>query len=503
MHMNGSHQAGNALLTACIMIFFIGSLTTVVFMRSVSAHKATVRDVEYMQAISVAEAGFNRLKFDLKTHLEASPGATLDSGTINDLDGVPSTNGFSVIPYPDATCGAGFYIAEIRHASGNDAWIRSTGRVGNAAATIQGYVRMQGSSMWENAIYAGNGSSDTVMNGNVEICCSVHILGDNLSFFDSGVELDALSAELSGSARIGNNYKNLPTALRNIVPPCPTVEFNGETVESLSAKLRVRRGLVSLSGAASVGEADVPGNAYKETMDGVYVEDGYTGNKGDDAVYSDNGSNNGYDLGDSMSFPSLTQPYGSYGSYVDYFKDNALVVTAAEDLAKLADMSPTASFTLSSADGQNSISLDGNGHVTIQGMVYVDGEVNIGSTSGNTSMTYSGKGSILCTGDINITDDFLTVGAESFPANAMGFMTTQDIVFSTSQLDVAGLFFAEGKIVSTKQTNVAGSFVSNYFDMGSQVPAIYYVPFGAAALPPGLIKGDALYMAEVVAWQRP
>ena len=65
-----------------------------------------------------------------------------------------------------------------------------------------------------------------------------------------------------------------------------------------------------------------------------------------------------------------------------------------------------------------------------------------------------------------------------------------------------GLFYGETSIVSQKQTDVMGTFVSNYFDMGTNVPSIFQVPEAANHLPPGLIGGSGSYVMRIVAWQK-
>ncbi len=163
--------------------------------------------------------------------------------------------------------------------------------------------------VWQNAIFAGSGQIGNVINGNVSIHGSVHILGNNLLPGNPAIVV----MDLSGTALIHNNYKGIPIALQRIVPPPPTTLFDGETVQTLYAKLRVKKGLVGLSGNAEIGEPNNPGDPYKETMDGVYVNDGWTGNQVipnggrgiPKNVYSDNGYDDLYDLGNRVPFPLI------------------------------------------------------------------------------------------------------------------------------------------------------------------------------------------------------
>jgi len=106
-------------------------------------------------------------------------------------------------------------------------------------------------------------------------------------------------------------------------------------------------------------------------------------------------------------------------------------------------------------------------------------------------------------GDVTITTDLMTAGAVSYPNNIIGIMSANDLTVGTnSQRDVMGLFYAENQIVVNKQTEIAGGIVSNYFDMGSQVPNIFQVPTVASNMPPGLIGGDNAYSINVVSWTK-
>jgi hypothetical protein len=75
------------------------------------------------------------------------------------------------------------------------------------------------------------------------------------------------------------------------------------------------------------------------------------------------------------------------------------------------------------------------------------------------------------------------------------------LVGSTAQLDIMGAFYAQNKITSAKQTNVMGTFVSSYFDMGTNVPNIYQVPALADNLPLGMIGNYPILAISQVSWR--
>ena len=335
-----------------------------------------------------------------------------------------------------------------------------------------------------------------MVNGNVNIRGSVHILGN-------GIQSTDLVVDLGGTAEIiGNNYKDLAASLKAKIPALPTTTVNGETVETLGAVLRVKRGIVGLSGSATAGEANVTGNAYKETIDAAYVTNGYAGSQGATNVHSDNGTSSAYDLGDTVSFPSLSDPYGGYNTYQEYLAANALVISNAADLTTLASITPTSpNFSFSSAKG--SISKNG-ANLTISGIVYLDngGSLNMNKVGSDKTITYTGSGAILAEGNVQINTDLVTSGNNSFPTNILGIMTPNTIGFNEANIDVMGLFYGETRVKPEKQTDIVGTIVSNYFDMGTNVPAIYQVPDVINHLPPGLIGQNGTWVMKIVSWQK-
>jgi hypothetical protein len=59
---------------------------------------------------------------------------------------------------------------------------------------------------------------------------------------------------------------------------------------------------------------------------------------------------------------------------------------------------------------------------------------------------------------------------------------------------MTAVFFAGNEIVSAKQNQIAGTFVSTSFDMGNNVPKIYQVPSLKDNLPPGLIGSKPIWV---------
>jgi len=144
-----------------------------------------------------------------------------------------------------------------------------------------------------------------------------------------------------------------------------------------------------------------------------------------------------------------------------------------------------------------------NGQLRITGNLVLDGKAN------DKTIYYSGRGALLVDGNVTIDCNLYTCNNKnpldtnlSYPVNnCLGIMSRNDmLVGSKSQLDIMGAFYAQGTIKTMKQTNVVGTFVANYFDMGSQVPNIFQVPSLARNLPYGMVGNFPLLVLKMTAW---
>lgn len=402
--------------------------------------------------------------------------------------------------------------------------------------------------VWENAIFAGSGQAGGLINGNVSIHGSVHLLGDSL--VNGAMALAAI--DLSGTSLIHNNYVDVPAYLQSRVPALPQTSFNGETVYTLEAKLRAKAGLVGMSGNSEIGEPQATGNNFKETMDGTYVTSGWTGNsvvddgnRGDPkAVFSDNGWDESYDLGDKVPFPLLTDDWrdptngakvqnpatGTWYTHQDYFNQVLLAsptnpsdgtytgnITLNVKTSKFY-WNATQNILLPSslpatmpAATDDYIWFDSATDVMkVNGQIRINGNLSFTGQGGDRVINYSGRAALMVYGDVTIDANLITCNngvktntANSFPVNnIIGIMASNNMVVgSTAQLDIMGAFYAQKKITSAKQTNVMGTFVSNYFDMGTNVPNIYQVPSLADNLPIGMIGNYPILAISQVSWR--
>lgn len=492
---------GSLLIISYLVIFVLLALGAAFIAMSVNESRIAERQRRTTMTFHIAEAGIERALYDLRQDFvnDASIPGWAD-GNINGFAIGPDMVNFYSIGYGSTSLNGGSYAVQLKNVSGiSDAvWIRSTGTLGDVQQTIEVYARIIDISPWNNAIFAGAGAAGAMVNGNVDVSGSVHVLGTNLQSSD-------LAVDLGGTAEIiGNNYSGLSASLKAKVPLLPMTVVNGETVETLNAELRVKRGIVGLSGSATAGEANVPGNAAKETIDAAYVTDGFGGSQGAANVHSDNGTNNAYDLGDAVQFPSLSDPYGGYSTYQEYLQNNALVLGVGMFGAD-GTITPRKIFSFSNANG--SISMDGNGNMTISGIVYIDNSgnssnLNMAPDGNDKTITYTGSGVIFAEGDAHIDVNLVTSGNSSFPANIIGIMTPHEIEFNAANIDVMGLFYAEGTLTALKQTDIVGTIVANSFDMGTNVPSVYQVPDVMNHLPAGLIGQGSIWVMKTVAWRK-
>ncbi|RJP23740.1 MAG: hypothetical protein C4520_05675 [Candidatus Abyssobacteria bacterium SURF_5] len=452
----------------------------------------------------------------------------------------------------------GFTVTELASAPSQIIQVVGTGDSGTdrpRQVTVLAEVVKENVCVWNNAIFGGSGNVGGVINGNCAIHGSVHLLGDGVGEGSAAIE----ALDLNGTALIHNNYEGIPPELLAKIPPMP---INDDGLSSLDAKLRVKNGAVGVSGNSEIGEIDDSTNAWKETMDGIYIETNHTdtrwtgtsvvdGVPDPSRVQSDNGTEALYDVGDAVSMPDINDPYYDsvtdvqYASYTDFFSQNSLHLptitldasTSAattvdtyiqtnyptpemQAAAGIAYITNGSSFTITQTTsyGQvNSISYNptaaaGVAGLTISGMVMIDGDITMGTKQ--TSISYSGSGTIYAAGNASGDQGDVSVHGHVLPAttfptvDVLGLVAKHDVLLATgpgdSNLFMAGAFFGANQVVSTKQNQIAGTFVCQYFDMGTNVPKIYQVPDLMNHLPRGLIGSEPIWVItefEEKSWQ--
>ena len=557
------HPRGGALLTslAITMVLFITG-TSVVALSIQSMRRARL-DTLRTRALALADAGISKAVYYIRTTAPdgTTDGSWRTTGRTESVVGQGDYT-MSVVNGTGDAAGKLILTATGRAVDGGDATSTSTNmaRATKSSIEVRRTVRviaklsLEDVSVWNNAIFGGVGQNGQSINGNVLIAGSVHLMGDGETYTDvdgdghwdndepytdlnhngkydlgepyTDVDGDGhrdakepfidvngngvcdppltvtnLSSDFGGTAGVQNNYSAMSSQLYNLLPPLPTTTFKGETVQTLSAKFRAKHGYVSLSGSATIGQPQATGGspAVKETMDGVYVSDGFGGNQGASQVYSDNGTTAKYDLPDGIvTFPNVSAPVTlggvAYNSYMDYLKANALVLTGPLNLAPNQNMSPQKDKL------GNSIQVNGSGTMSINGIIFVNGDININSANGNKQLSYSGRGTLVSTGNIYVHTNLLPT-AYNFPIiHALGMISQHNLYLATgsgdSQLELAGAFYAQQQIVSAFQNEIAGTFVSSYYSM-TNVPHMFQVPTLPDNLPPGMPGAGRIWVKSV------
>ena len=415
---------------------------------------------------------------------------TLDSGTFTRQIFMPPTS------------------LTIANGTGTKAWLMipvgATGSSGGAeasTATLRSDMRIgvRRLTVWDNALFGGAGQAGNAINGNVEIRGSVHIIGDPTNTVDQG-----------GTAAVMNNYRDANTMANfgadwTKLPTLPTVTLNGEVVETLGAEVRVKYGTIDLGGSVEWGEVDATGNTYKEELDGFYSDASLT-LSGSAAVNPED--TGGYDA-DGLGFPSLDDPYYDAGAAVLWASHRAYLDNTALTIPETEISDNVASFSYTDGAG-NSIDWDNAAAtLTIEGIVRIAGDLDLSKK--NFPVAYEGTGTLFSTGDIDIhgdvlpTTDYLDTAAPT--VNNLGLIADDDMHLATgpgeSQIKVMAALYAEGQTQIAKQTTVAGSVVTNFFDLGNQVPSIFQVPALSSNLPPGLPGADPMLFvngADITNW---
>jgi hypothetical protein len=533
------NEEGMALLVAMIFLIMMGLLATWATSRVMDNTRNVDQYIDFQNTFEGLEAGLGQAKTELNdSGVGMVPGVANQDGLIgvdpafDFSNGVPTWGDPLVTPQSMTTApeiqyfayaldwgtdgidnngdGAVDNGAELNGYYSSYAFARVS-RAGNITVQRATEEVVQGINVniWQNAIFAGTGQAGNLINGNVAIHGSVHLLGDDLGA--GGVAIAAL--DLSGTSLIHNNYDGLSADLMGRVPPLPTTDYNGQNVGTLNANLRVKNGLVGMSGTSEIGQPDDGSNTWKETMDGVFVNEGWTGNSidgnGDPTqVYSDNGWDNTYDLGDAVPFPTYdddggqdhlayyleTNPNPSEGLQYVYTGDMTIQAGGgsfywnATTGTEVVGESPGVNGMPNQADLDNSEYYvwfdDATDTMVINGRIPVDGDIQLlaGNGASNKLINYEGKGTMLAYdsdsedgGDVTIDVSLKTT---VFPAdNLFGIQAQDDMTIGTSsQLEIMGGFYAQDGVIVDKQSTIMGTIVGNYFDMGTNVPKIYQVP---------------------------
>jgi len=562
---------GAALIISLLILVVLTAVATITITMNVLEVKISDNNKESNKAFYGAESGIQHALAQLKTITASWTGSS--TSFTSQLTGATASNPWVNLLSSGTFSPAGNYVVTIK--DDND----EGGSIDPAAdANRRVYVRSESTSLfgakrvievlvegylpddvsvWNNAIFSGSGQAGKMIKGKVIISGSVHLLGENASgvqtvgYADTAVDLEIL--ELGGKARISNNYDGLVAGLIDKIPDLTN------SAQSLNGVLRVKHGKVSLEGDSQIGSPEAT-TAYKDTMDGVYITDGYANASDASQVFTDKtGVYNDTippSLQSQIKMPSLSNEISPGVTYGNWLSTNSLHIptldidfttgTATTLAAKKADIESTYSGTTVSANtstGDFTITrTDSNGNqhsldwanatktLRVKGIVTVDGNLDIGdgrkaggdityitdptSINGTTTLgstIFANSDMTGGSGKILVHNSVMPSGSKSFATSGgetLGFVAKDKIEIalkdSDNDLTAAAAFFAENEITAGKKCDVAGTFVSNYINMGQNSPTIFQVPSLANNLPPGL-PGFAKVLIEktpkIISWK--
>jgi len=587
MHMgmrkiDAKGQEGIALMLTLFFLFSLSAMVTVMASRVMGQHRAVSTYVNYQNCFQGLEAGIAHAKAELFLGLNDDKNKLADEltdgrigvsvhfvlieGVFKLTEGVPTFEDTDIV-----TPGTSETLPQLEYFAYSFDWgsdkIDNNGdgfsdvdpdyededgyysivvhsRMNNVSRSAEIVLKAANVNVWQNAIFAGQGQGGGVIEGNVSIHGSVHILGENLLPGDEAINALALS----GGSIIANSYwggggSGLTDELRDRVPAPERVDFMGETdLETVKSVVRVKNGSVSLSGSANLGLENDDTNDRKESLDAVYINNNWTNTDAEGLpanVFSDNGSAADYDLGDAVDFPTFLDDRGD--SHLEFYLEDFALDNSADhqifdgDIALKAGVNdfywnattgdlvytppvgvpglsigtpengapfPNEAAVAALPAGDNYLWFDASERkMVIHGRIPVSGDILILSGSGehNRVITYSGVGSLLAydggtgrgDGDVTITTSLVTPEATTdadgnpiptFPDNVIGIMAADDLTIGGfSNLELMGGFYAQDAILIEKQSTIMGTIVANTFEL-TQVPDVYQVIPLAAAL---------------------
>ena len=563
---------GAALIISFLILVLLTMIATIAITMNIMEIKISNNHEESNKAFYDAESGIQHALVQLK--VVTTDWTTSNSNFTTQLAGATSANPWVNFLSSGIFSVAGNYVVTIKDdndetgildpASDNNrrVYIRSEsntlfGSRKVIEVLVEGYLPKD-VSVWNNGIFSGSGQAGKIIKGKVIISGSVHLLGENSSgvqtvgYADTAVDLEIL--DLSGKARISNNYYGLVTGLLDKIPDLTN------SSQSLNGIMRVKHGRVSLEGDSQIGAPETT-TSYKDTMDGVYIADGYSEPDDVNQVFTDKaGVYNDTippDLQSQIKMPSLSNEILPGVSYQNWLSTNSLHIpslnidfttgTATTLFAKKGEIEsnyPGTIITANTISGDFTITrTDSNGNqhsfswtnssktLQVKGVVTVDGNLDLGdgrktggdityitdptningtTTVGSTIFANSdiAEGS----GKIMIHNNVLPAGSKSFATpggETLAFVAKDKIEIalkdSDNDLTAAAAFFAENEIISAKKNDVAGTFVSNYINMGQNSPTIFQVPTLADNLPPGLPGSTKILIPpktpKIISWR--
>jgi len=531
------------------------TITGIAFLNAgVMENRLVGREVHKNKAFYIAEGGLERTLWNLKQHFKIDfelrwpkNSGAWPTGFVN---GIPVSSGsfpWTIQYGPGGSLpgdlGGGSYVVTLEYIPAEDEIrIESKGTFEDTSRTVQIYTKPGQFFPFDTAIFAGESAvAGSIINGNVRVHGSIVILAETVGGPPGGPVVTLM--DLLGNAGIRNNYEGMPDELAltdsggRRIPELPLVLYDEEPyfpdeVQSLKATLRVRDGAVELGGSVTIGEENILLPSIKGFMDGLYVDRGFT-LSGAAHLYSDDYEESS-GLG-GISFPSLlvAGPETSGVPRIDYLKSSLNSISLPDTITEISSLTP--SFWANSAEFHENVdpgdlptSPQGDNYIIwnqVEGLLTISGIISLEAASldlgkAHETIEYSGKGMIVVArrdsinpesivGEIRVHGDFLVAegeyieeGSGGFPNNVLGLVTGDLHIAGPGEdhLVATGAFFAENAIHSSFQNEIAGTFVSNFFDIASHVPRIYQVPKLATNVPEGMPGGPPVWALITSEW---
>jgi hypothetical protein len=437
---------------------------------------------------------------------------TFDSTTVSlsvdgNGDAVPGYYPFgSSLALGDGSFTREIYLPPTLSSSGGDLVLtfrtRSTGTGGTGELSTQ-VVRADLNVLispvhgpWDNAVFADAGAAGNAINGHVAVRGSVHVIGNQSA---------PPTISFGGTGDIRNSYLDADSwfgaDVATKLPPLETVEINGVAAATLEAIIRARYADINVTGTADIGLANDDSNTLKETLDAVRADGSVTPAH---QVHADEWDD--YDTTD-LEFPTLADPYTDpntgvvWATHEEFLDTNSLTISESEISAN------TPPFAYADGSG-NSIAWDpATLTLSITGIIKVNGVLRLGRPHGQPGMRgvhYAGTGTLYSTDDIHVDGFMEPVGDYITGGDNIGLIAEDDVLIDeASQVNVFGAIYGQDHIRVSKQTAIAGAMVSEWFDMGTNVPGVFHVPILSDNLPPGMPGGPAplgVQSIEIANW---
>ncbi len=493
--------------------------------------------------------------------------------TYYDIPGGTTGPTWQTVPYLSDAVG-GTYIVQVRNATPPnaappqlpntiEAQVTATaGTTTGASRQFQARFQVDRFSPAEHALFVDGGVWRWAGRANLTFAGPVFIKGGSTT--SPAIQL----GDAGATDNIVNYYKNLDSTLQASIPAPPTKPnpVTGESEATLDATLRVYQGPVGInSTSSSVGEPLVMGNHQKESLNGVYTNQGFTGTPGAASVYSDNEAGNRFDLPrELIQFPDLSGPYtgsplpgGTNSAPHDaYLRGGALSIDGSLtiDSTTTSFSYPAGLTALTQCTGNCLIYRQGQDTSTstatnpdgtraaipptlmVNGIVWVKGDVVLGGsgTSRLPAVRYKGAGTVYartggtdcCSGSIAVTSDLLPPNGfpstSENPATGGQFPTDHRLglisfgwtsigdwsIFGDPGapiLRIAASLYSSYGMYAYGPSQIAGSVMARYFSV-YQTTRIYYVPALVGARPPGMPgvvppKAGTPYFVRTLYWR--